>query len=175
LIEFAPPRQLRRSALLFSKENSVKQILLGCLVIISLGGQLAHGQSKLDVRVHITPAANQNNPVAVDLVLVSDNKLLKELMKMSAKEWFAQNHQIQLDYPKETDLFAGRWEWVPGQTVQLDRIPVRRSIVGGVIFAKYVTAGAHRAVINPRKDILLTLGEKDICVQLAKEMVKACP
>jgi type VI secretion system protein len=153
----------------------VKHILLGFLLAISVGGHQTHGQSKLVVRVHVTPTANENNPLAVDLVLVSNKKLLNQLMKMSAKEWFEQKHQIQLDYPKETDLNAGRWEWVPGQAVTLDRVPVRHKIIGGVIFANYVTAGAHRAVINPRKDILLTLGETDVCVQLAKEITKPCP
>jgi len=134
-----------------------------------------HACSKLDVTVHISPKANKNNPIAVDLVLVSDKKLLKELMKMSAKEWFEQRHQIQLDYPKETDLTAGSWEWVPGQAVKLDRMPVRRAIIGGVIFANYFSEGAHRAAINPRKDILLTLGDEDLCVQPAKEKAKPCP
>jgi len=135
----------------------------------------ASGETKLDVKVHISPAANRNNPVAVDLVLVGDKKLLKELMKMSAKDWFAQKHQVQLDYPKETDLTAGSWEWVPGQAVKVDRLPVRVEIIGGVVFANYLTDGAHRAAINPRKAILLTLGEDDLCVQLARETAKPCP
>jgi type VI secretion system protein len=174
----AAPGQLRRSALLSSKEILVKYILLvlmGFLLVTIVGGHQAEGQSRLDVRVHIAPAANKNNPVAVDLVLVSNKKLLKELMKMSAREWFERKRQIQLDYPKETDLGAGSWEWVPGQAVQLDRVPVRRAIIGGVVFANYVTDGAHRAVINPRKDLLLTLGEDDVCVQSAKEEAKPCP
>jgi len=135
----------------------------------------ASGQTKLDVKVHISQTANRNNPVAVDLVLVSDKKLLKELMKMSARDWFQQKHQVQLDYPKETDLVAGSWEWVPGQAVKLDRLPVRLEIVGGVVFANYLNEGPHRAAINPRKAILLTLGEDDLCVQLAKEITKPCP
>jgi hypothetical protein len=43
------------------------------------------------------------------------------------------------------------------------------------VFANYSNDGAHRAVINPRKDILLTLGEADLCVQAAKEALKPCP
>ena len=146
----------------------MKHLLLGCLVVISLSGHLAHGQSKLDVRVHVAPAANQHNPVAVDLVLVSDKKLLKELMKMSAKDWFEKRHQIQLDYPKEKDLGAGSWEWVPGQAVKLHRVPVQRAIVGGVIFANYLSAGAHRISINPRQNFLVILGENDFSVQPTK-------
>jgi len=135
----------------------------------------ASGETKLDVRVHISPAANRNNPVAVDLVLVTDKKLLKELMKMSARDWFAQKHQVQLDYPKEKDLTAGSWEWVPGQSVKLDRLNIRYEIVGGVVFANYLNEGVHRASIDPRKPFLLTLGEDDLCVQSSKQPTKPCP
>ncbi len=132
------------------------------------------GESKLDVKVHVSAAANNNNPVAVDLVLVSDKKLLQELMKMSASEWFEKRHQVALDYPKETSLSANRWEWVPGQQVKLDRLTVKYEIVGGVVFANYFNAGTHRAPIDPRKGILITLGDEDLCVQSLKEPAKPC-
>ena len=132
------------------------------------------GESKLDVKVHVSPQANNNNPVAVDLVLVSYKKLLQELMKMSASEWFEKRHQVALDYPKETGLSAGRWEWVPGQQVKVDRLTVKFEVVGGVIFANYFNAGAHRAPIDPRKGILVTLGEDSLCVQSFKEVAKPC-
>lgn len=132
------------------------------------------GESKLDVKVHVSSDANNNNPVAVDLVLVSDKKLLQELMKMSASEWFEKRHQVALDYPKETSLGAGRWEWVPGQQVKVDRVTVKYEVVGGVVFANYFNAGPHRAPIDPRKGILITLGEEDLCVQSLKEPAKPC-
>ena len=132
------------------------------------------GDSKLEVKVHVSPKANNNNPVAVDLVLVTDKKLLQELMKMSANEWFEKRHQVELDYPKETALNAGRWEWVPGQDVKVDRVPVNMDVVGGVIFANYFNAGPHRAPIDPRKGILITLGDENLCVQSLKEPAKPC-
>jgi type VI secretion system protein len=132
------------------------------------------GDSKLDVKVHVSPAANNNNPVAVDLVLVSDKKLLQELMKMSAGEWFEKRHQVALDYPKETGLGAGRWEWVPGQQVKVDRVTVKYGVVGGVVFANYFNAGTHRAPIDPRKGVLITLGDDALCVQSLKEPAKPC-
>jgi type VI secretion system protein len=135
----------------------------------------ASGNSKLDVKVHISPAANNNNPVAVDLVLVKDKKLLTELMKMSASDWFEKRNQVELDYPKETELDAGRWEWVPGQQVKVDQVPVNLDIVGGVVFAKYFSAGTHRATFDPRKGILITLGDENLCVQSLKESSKPCP
>jgi len=132
------------------------------------------GESKLDVKVSVSPAANNNNPVAVDLVLVSDKKLLQELMKMSASEWFEKRHQFTLDYPKETGLTAGRWEWVPGQQVKLDLVTVKYGTVGGVVFANYFNAGTHRAPVDPRKGIRITLGDEDLCVQSLKEPSKPC-
>ena len=135
----------------------------------------ASGNSNLEVKVHISPTANNNNPVAVDLVLVKDKKLLQELMKMSASDWFEKRNQVELDYPKETELDAGRWEWVPGQQVKVDRVPVNLDIAGGVVFAKYFNAGTHRAPFDPRKGILITLADENLCVQSLKESVKPCP
>ena len=171
---------IRRKSLLFLGGSVLLLLLTACpkakvpkVVRSTVPG--ASGESKLQVKVHVSPTANQNNPVAVDLVLVSDKKLLKELTKMSAKDWFENRHQVQLDYPKETDLTAGTWEWVPGQAVEIERLPVSVDIVGGVVFANYFSDGPHRAVINPRKDILITLGEDDLCVQSAKEITQPCP
>ena len=134
----------------------------------------ASGNSQLDVKIHVSPGANNNNPVAVDLVLVADKKLLQELMKMSASEWFEKRQQVELDHPKETALAAARWEWVPGQQVQVDRIPVKLDIVGGVVFANYFNAGTHRASIDPRKGILITLDDENFCVQTLKDTPKPC-
>lgn len=132
------------------------------------------GESKLDVKVNVSPKANNNNPVAVDLVLVQDKKLLQELMKMSASEWFEKRRQVELDYPKETELDAGRWEWVPGQEVKLDKVRVKFEVIGGIVFANYCNAGTHRAPIDPRKGVRITLAEDSLCVQSLKEPAKPC-
>lgn len=129
----------------------------------------ASGESRLEPRVEISESANQNNPVAIDLVLVSDKKLLDELKKLSAKEWFEKRNQYQLDYPKELELGTHRWEWVPGQVVKIAPVTVKFEITGGIIFANYFTPGAHRALINPRKNILIKLGEEDFTVQVLKK------
>ena len=129
----------------------------------------ASGEVQLEARVQISRSANQNNPVAVDLVLVENTELLKELQKMSAKEWFEKRNEYQLSYPKEPGLSTWRWEWVPGQVVKLERTPVRIEVSGGIIFANYFTPGAHRAVINPRKPILIKLGEEDFTVEPLKK------
>ncbi|HYJ88763.1 MAG TPA: hypothetical protein VEW46_22045 [Pyrinomonadaceae bacterium] len=135
----------------------------------------ASGESKLAVRFHVSPTANKKHPVAVDLVFVSDKKLLEELKKMTAREWFESRKQVQLDYPKEINLLAGSWEWSPGQFVEPQCLPVKLEITGGLVFARYFNDGPHRAVINPRKDVLITLGDDSLSVQSAKTAAKPCP
>ncbi|MEN3326538.1 MAG: type secretion system protein [Acidobacteriota bacterium] len=93
---------------------------------------------------------------------------------MSAKEWFEKRQQVELDHPKETALATQRWEWVPGQQVQVDRVPVKFEVVGGVVFANYFNAGAHRASIDPRKGVLITLDDENFCVQTLKDPPKPC-
>jgi type VI secretion system protein len=124
--------------------------------------------SKLMVKVNVSERANNNNPVALDLVLVKNKKLFGELMKLSASEWFEKRSQYRLDYPKETGLNAGSWEWVPGQVVQIEPLPFKDKFAGGLIFASYFTPGTHRAVFNPSKPIVITLGAEDITVTTEK-------
>jgi type VI secretion system protein len=126
--------------------------------------KVSRSTAKLTMKVDISPRANNNNPVAVDVVLVRDKKLLKELMKISAAEWFEKRNQYRLDYPKELGLSAGSWEWVPGQVVQIEPIPLKMKAAGGLVFANYFTPGSHRAVINPGKPFVIKLGAEEIAV-----------
>jgi len=118
--------------------------------------------SKIEVSVRVAPNANGGNPVALDLLLVSDKELLKELQKMSAADWFEKRAQFILDHPKETELWVGRWEWVPGQVVRLDDVRVAPEVRAAVVYANYFSPGEHRAVLDPRRDVTLTLGESRI-------------
>lgn len=126
-------------------------------------------ETKLGVRVHVSPEANGGNPVALDLLLVSDKNVLKELQKMTATDWFAnggaRRNQFILDHPKEKELVVRQWEWVPGQVVAPDTLTVPADIKAAVVFANYFNAGEHRAVLDPRaKDILIELGEDKLQV-----------
>src|SRR6266404_7805694 len=102
-------------------------VLLGLVTLATMPA--ASAQSQLKIKVEVSPQANDGNPVAFDLVLVTDKELLKKLMKISASEWFENRNQYRLDYPEEKGLRAGSWEWVPGQVVRLEPIPVESEIV----------------------------------------------
>ena len=145
----------------------MKNILMVFLVLVNIAhaAPRAFGQSKLVVKVNVSSQANNNNPVALDLVLVKDKKLLQELMKISAKEWFEKRSQFLLDYPKETGLSFGSWEWVPGQVVRIEPMPLKSKFAGGIIFANYFSPGTHRALIDPRKSVVVNLGAEDITVR----------
>ena len=149
----------------------MKNILLVFLALVTVANAVpeASGQSQLVMKVNVASDANDGNPVAVDLVLVTDERLLEELGEISASEWFEKRNQYRLDYPEETGLSAGSWEFVPGQDVAPQSITVRGEIVGGVIFANYTTPGDHRAVIDPRGDFLVDLGAEDFSVTPLRE------
>ena len=126
-------------------------------------------ESKVDVRVRVSPTANGGNPVALDILLVSDKELLKELQKMSASDWFARREQIILDHPKEEQLVVLRREWVPGQVVEPARLVVKPEIRAGLVFANYFGPGEHRAVLDPRaRNIQINLEEDKLEVVARK-------
>ena len=124
--------------------------------------------SKVEVSVQIARNANGGNPVALDLLLVTDKELLKELQGMSAVQWFEKRAQIILDHPKDGVLEVSSWEWTPGQFVPLKEMTVPSEVKGAVIFANYFGPGDHRAVLDPRRDVRLTLGESKIEVSQPK-------
>jgi hypothetical protein len=126
------------------------------------------GNSKLQVRVRISEDANNGNPVALDLVMVSDKKLLEELQKMTAEEWFKSREQIKLDFPKKGQVEVKNWEWVPGQLVEVQEMTVTPEIRGGIVFASYFKPGAHRAVFNPRKHFTIKLGPEKLEIETLK-------
>jgi type VI secretion system protein len=118
---------------------------------------------KVDLQVSISERANGGNPVAIDILLVSDKELLKQLQKMTASDWFAKREQIILDHPKEQDLVVLSHEWVPGQFVEPAHLKVSPEVKAGIVFANYFGPGEHRAILDPRsRDVQITLGEEKL-------------
>jgi hypothetical protein len=165
-------RALQR-ALLCACAIIIPLLLAGCpkgpkVVTKRLPGGPKDG--KLDLRVHVSPRANGENPVALDIVLVSDKDLLKELEKMSASDWFARRDQIILDHPKEGQLVVFKRELVPGQLVEPERLVVKSEVRAGLVFANYFNPGEHRAVLDPRaRDVQINLEEKKLEVIARKK------
>lgn len=116
------------------------------------------------MRLHIEAHANQDQPIAFDLVAVRNKALALQLLKMTAAQWFEQREQLYGDYPGRDELEIRSWEWVPGQ--QVGELPVRLTMrpTNTFVFAKYALGGENRARIYPRQPVTIVLGEKKMTV-----------
>ncbi len=123
---------------------------------------------KLNVEVIVSEDVNQNRPIALDLIVVYDEKLLEQILEMSSKDWFEKKNQIRRDYLKGEGFDSWEWEWVPGQSVPSQRLPLKPKAMSGFIFADYLSKGKHRYRIDPFGGVKIHLSEKDYVVEVLK-------
>jgi type VI secretion system protein len=134
-----------------------------CVVALSaLGVTFTGCAAKVSTRgfeVVAAPDANRHSPIPVDLVLVRTDALAAIVTGLSAKQWFAQRSQLLKDHPG--DLEYRSWEFVPGKVSEIDRFPFdSRKGIALVVFADYLSEGAHRLRVDPMKKFRLTLSEE---------------
>jgi type VI secretion system protein len=117
--------------------------------------------------VQIDHDANQNTPIAVDLVVVYDAKLLDKLESMNAETWFQKRTQFLADNAEMMSSWS--WEWVPGQVVSELSVPYRAGAQQFVIFADYEPApdvtSDYRVQIGPQSPFRLILQEKTFSIE----------
>ena len=106
--------------------------------------------------------ANMNNPVPVEYVLVYDDALLETLVKTTAKDWFMNRNQFRQDFPEGFESWY--WEWVPGQLVEQQKLPLKPKAAAALVFANYVVPGDNRARLDPYKDVTVNLGDRNFTV-----------
>ena len=118
------------------------------------------------IDLQVGPHANDDNAVAVDLVLVFDPGLVAPVAELTAATWFTTRDQVRLANP--TGLEVQSFELIPGQPdthVEIDDVGERGSdAVAAFLFAGYGTPGPHRARIDGMPAVLLRLGGKDFAV-----------
>ncbi|MCY0388385.1 hypothetical protein OVY01_14295 [Robbsia sp. Bb-Pol-6] len=145
-----------------------------CLPLCLLHGCASPGPKRVkanwrEVTLIAAADANRNSPVAVDLVLVSDAKALDGIMTLSAAQWFATRGDLLATFPD--GIRCRGWEIVPGQTItSVERVlPSGKRIVAALVFARYESAGAHRARLD-RYDgrLVLTFQEETFTVLVTK-------
>jgi hypothetical protein len=139
-------------------------LLTGCGVgkIVTRTKQSFGGDLHIAVTVH--PKLNLDSPVAVELVLFEDRKLLPEVEDLDAQDWFRFRDQFFRDHKK--GVYSYLWEWVPGQQVEPFVVKIQSGTKVGFIFANYISPGSHREQIDPREHFTLRLGEKKFEVVL---------
>lgn len=104
--------------------------------------------------------ANQDSPVAVDLVFVRDPALLEVLNATPAAKWFATRTDLQRAFPEGVGVVS--LEVVPGQTLRLtDPARIHQLALGVLAYAAYPPPGEHRLRLQPVPgNYLLQLGPK---------------
>ncbi len=100
------------------------------------------------VTVVATSDANQDSPVAVDLVFVRDPALLEMLNATPAAKWFATRIDLQRAFPEGVGIVS--LEVVPGQTLRLtDHARIHQLALAVLAFASYPPPGDHRLRLQP--------------------------
>src|SRR5687767_16029083 len=54
-----------------------------------------------------SPDANENSPLAVELIVVYEDKIVDKLLEKKAREWFSGREQFLRDYADDVDS----WKW----------------------------------------------------------------
>ena len=116
-----------------------------------------------------TADSNRDFPVAVDIVLVMDEVLVRKISTMKASDWFASRAGLIKANPGDLDIES--LELVPGATVTLPgkRFSERRVFLA-VIMADYFTAGEHNVRVDTFKGKLrVELGATDFSVSASEK------
>lgn len=80
--------------------HSANIILFSILILLSSGCSLWQNRVAFnDVVIETAADANDNTPVAVDIVAIADNALLPTVQSLSATQWFNAKSQLLRDSP----------------------------------------------------------------------------
>ncbi|MEO0319174.1 MAG: hypothetical protein RL404_2851 [Pseudomonadota bacterium] len=141
---------MERLALRLLALASVLLPLAGCS---SMSAMMFPPGEKLDwesVSLYVDPAANRDFPVAVDVVLVSEESLARKLAVMKSQEWFASRDSLRKSHPGELEFDSV--ELAPGDAMTLPgkRYSGKR-VFAALVFADYLSSGEHRARLETLK------------------------
>jgi type VI secretion system protein len=139
--------------------------LLGVLLVVALltgcGGD--KGIESRVIEFQVAQGANQDSPIAVDIVYVYDPQLVAQLTQMTAHDWFEKRGQIRQAFPTGFDLAS--FEVVPGQRGPIESVPPKSSqATAAFVFANYASDGTHRARIDGLSVFTVALGDKDFTI-----------
>lgn len=138
---------------------------LGCGAIKRPVLKASHLTGKITLYATVSADANNNSPVAVDVVQADEPKLLDEMAKLTAQVWFAQKVDIQRLHPGMLHVMS--WEWVPGEEVAPKVIAGTAAAAGVVLFARYASPGSHAAVLPQSGSVRISFGTTDFALQSA--------
>ena len=147
-------------------------LILFSIILISCSWQgdflNTTGAGRISIKVEIDEKANQNSPIAFDLLVFTDKDLLNKVLGFDSKKWFKEREQFKNDYLSGGIFYYQGWEFAPGQKVPDMQFPTYWKAIGAIIFVNYLTPGPHRYRVNPYKDFSVHFKETKIVVKQAK-------
>jgi type VI secretion system protein len=118
------------------------------------------------IEIDVAQGANQDSPIAIDIVYVEDQQMVPLLLQMTARDWFQKRSQMSQAFP--TGFVLTSFELVPGQKGPVEEVPSNaKSAIAAFVFANYAADGTHRARIDGLKRAVIDLGGNDFSVQPA--------
>jgi type VI secretion system protein len=116
------------------------------------------------IELRMAEKANENTPIAVDLVYLSSSQTLQDqVSQMTAEDWFTRKAQVARDFRGEVDVTG--FEPVPGQVIARKRLASPKVDDAAFLFARYRTPGSHRyRLTEDDTNIAVVLGPDDFVV-----------
>lgn len=141
--------------------STVSGALKGAMNLVSFKGtRLAWSE----VVIAAAEGANQNSPVAVDVVLVMEESALDKIAALPAAKWFQARSDLLRTFPGTFSYKS--WEVAPGQVLRVPGASFGSpSVVGVFVFADYLTLGEHRMKVEQLQDgIIIELRAREFAV-----------
>lgn len=146
-------------------------VLMACLsacgITSTLTNLVAPKGTRLDwsnVTLVAPSGANQNTPIAVDVVLLRDEAPQAVVAALSAPKWFASRTDLAKSFPE--GLTYRSLEIAPGQTLKLPGSSFGSPrVVGVLLFADYLAPGEHRLKVEQLQgELVVQLGARSFSV-----------
>ncbi|MEM7358194.1 MAG: hypothetical protein AAF431_03745 [Pseudomonadota bacterium] len=148
--------------------------LTACSSIEKLLPRYSDNQIK-NIHLAASDDVNQSTPVAVDVVFLFDDILVTQVAKYTARKWFEEKLQLQLQNPDKFVTFS--YELVPGAQAVLTPAKEKKKFPEAyqkalmvMAFANYLDESEDYTInLTPMKNPELLLGQRKITLKDAKK------
>ncbi|MGL5968106.1 MAG: T6SS protein Cts2N [Kluyvera sp.] len=142
----------------------IRTLLLGITLLMNNG--CSFWQSRVDIHsvvIDVAKDANDNAPVAVDIVAIRDAALITQIQSLSAEQWFQAKAQMVRDAPDALGIWS--LELVPGAHFVTDKNPLQGQTAEAIVlFARYRSDGDHRLRLDNITSLHLLLMTDDLAL-----------
>ena len=135
----------------------------GTKVKTAVPGSQGRAAQKFSMQIVVDELANQNTPIGMDLVTITDKKIIADIGKLTAKDWFERRTQVLRDTQGKVSVAS--FEWVPGQHVDKITVAIAPKTRVAYVFANYINGGSHRALIDVKQPVVINLRAEDFTLQ----------